>query len=377
MKICMLTNTHNPLDHRIFYKESLSLKKYGHSIIVIGVGNKSKKFNKHEIEVIQIKSIKNRVFKRLFSFLFLLKQAISMKADVYHCHDLEAGVICIILKFLTNSKFVFDVHEYNPELYYEAISLPKLFKKIFKKIIVFLDIIVAKKSDYIILVDENLLIKYKKINKNSLTIKNFISYDILSEKNKNNNKENRYILYIGGIVKNRGIFEIIKCAYILKKKGFREKFVIVGSFAKSSEEIQALSLVKKLDIENSINFIGRVPYNKVSNFLKNAKIGLLILLPSERYIKGSYPVKLFEYMYYGLPVIASDLPGINEIINTEKCGILVNPVDLNDIANSLIYLINNPNMAKEYGDRGRRAVIKKYNWGVEEPKLLSIYKKIL
>ena len=125
-----------------------------------------------------------------------------------------------------------------------------------------------------------------------------------------------------------------------------------------------------------IRFVGKVPYEQVPKHLKQSIIGLLILQPSERYLKGSYPVKLFEYMYYGLPVIASNFEGIKEIIQKEKCGILINPQDTDEITNAITNLLEKPEKIKKMGANGKQAILKKYNWNIESIKLEKIYEKI-
>jgi glycosyltransferase involved in cell wall biosynthesis len=86
--------------------------------------------------------------------------------------------------------------------------------------------------------------------------------------------------------------------------------------------------------------------------------------------------KLFEYLLFGLPVICTDFFYWKEIVENNNCGICVNPNDVHAITNAIKYLIENPNIAYEMGQNGRKVVLEKYNWTVEESKLLNIYKKI-
>ncbi|MEX1014416.1 MAG: glycosyltransferase, partial [Candidatus Paceibacterota bacterium] len=88
------------------------------------------------------------------------------------------------------------------------------------------------------------------------------------------------------------------------------------------------------------------------------------------------PNKLFEYMHAGLPVIASDFPLWREIIEGNNCGLLVNPLNPNEIAEAILWLYNNPDKAREMGRNGQKAVKEKYNWEQEEKKLLQLYETI-
>ncbi len=79
----------------------------------------------------------------------------------------------------------------------------------------------------------------------------------------------------------------------------------------------------------------------------------------------------------GIPVIVSNFPLYRSIIEDHKCGICVDPLDPQAIADALSHLMDNPSEAKAMGARGRAAVEEIYNWDVESVKLLDFYTKVL
>jgi glycosyltransferase involved in cell wall biosynthesis len=81
-------------------------------------------------------------------------------------------------------------------------------------------------------------------------------------------------------------------------------------------------------------------------------------------------------MSAGVPVIASDFPLWNEIIIGNDCGLCVNPMSPDAIARAIDQLAGDPELARKMGANGRRAVVEKYNWSVEEARLLDFYQKI-
>ena len=101
-----------------------------------------------------------------------------------------------------------------------------------------------------------------------------------------------------------------------------------------------------------------------------------LLHPKPNYVE-SQPVKLYEYMTAGLPVIASDFPYWRRIVDEAGCGLLVDPKDPEAIADAIEWLWRNPEEAEEMGKRGREAVFARYNWRAEVPKLLGLYEEIL
>ena len=111
-------------------------------------------------------------------------------------------------------------------------------------------------------------------------------------------------------------------------------------------------------------------------YANRATAGLALLKPIGDYPE-SYTTKLFEYMALGLPVITSNFPLYQEIVEHHKCGFCVSPYDPIEVAQMLIYLIENPDEARIMGERGRQAVEQYYNWSSEASKLIDFYKHIL
>ena len=64
-------------------------------------------------------------------------------------------------------------------------------------------------------------------------------------------------------------------------------------------------------------------------------------------------------------------------MNENECGLTVSPKDSKAIAEKTLYLISNPKLAAKMGLNGRKAVLERYNWGIEEKKLLDAYKTLL
>jgi glycosyltransferase involved in cell wall biosynthesis len=127
---------------------------------------------------------------------------------------------------------------------------------------------------------------------------------------------------------------------------------------------------------SAVNEYGFVDRAGVREVMRRSVAGLVTLHPVPNHI-DSQPNKMFEYMSAGIPVIASDFPLWREIVLGNRCGLCVNPMDPSAIAEAISYLIENPDEAREMGENGRRAVVERYNWSIEEAKLLSFYRQIL
>ncbi len=82
-------------------------------------------------------------------------------------------------------------------------------------------------------------------------------------------------------------------------------------------------------------------------------------------------------MLVGLPVVASNFPLYQEVVESHRCGLTVDPTRPEEIARAMEYLIEHPQEAQQMGANGRRAVLERYNWEKESRKLLQIYDTVL
>jgi glycosyltransferase involved in cell wall biosynthesis len=129
-------------------------------------------------------------------------------------------------------------------------------------------------------------------------------------------------------------------------------------------------------LDRSVEFVDRLPYDGVLKALAEADIGCIPRLDCAQHRK-CIPTKLFEYMCFGLPVVASDLPSIRRYLGGERCGLLVPPGDHRALAAALLRLLGDPTERRRLGERGRRAVRERLNWSSEERSLLRLYDDLL
>ena len=101
--------------------------------------------------------------------------------------------------------------------------------------------------------------------------------------------------------------------------------------------------------------------------------GVVLYHPELNHINAQ-PNKMFEYMAAGIPVIASDFPLWKEILEGARCGVCVDPLDPDQIADAIRWIVDHPEQAEQMGKNGRKAIIERYNWKREEDTLLGLYR---
>ncbi|TDM20845.1 glycosyltransferase [Macrococcoides canis] len=363
MKICHITSVHKENDVRIELKELTSLaKQYESYLLIYNTSETNKPYRIVDIG----NKYNSRVKRILFSKKNIFRKALEIDADLYHLHDPE--LIGVARKLKSKNKIViFDFHEDTPKQILSKHYIPKILRKPLSLIYKIYEEKSSSKFDGIVTATPYLERKFVKHNKNTVAINNF---PILSEfTHLNNNFANKEIdlIYIGGISGERGLFEMIKIAN--DKPNL--KITLCGRFISSEEEKKAMQMIKF----DNIKFKGMLNRTQIQKELEKAKVGLVLLEKNERFSE-SLPIKMFEYMAAGIPVIATQFKLWEKIIKESSAGICINPKDTNDIIKKIEMLLSNPILMKKMGDSGRNYVTEKYNWENEEKKLLNLYKKL-
>ena len=125
-----------------------------------------------------------------------------------------------------------------------------------------------------------------------------------------------------------------------------------------------------------VEFLGWLDDGRVIGILAECRAGIVTLRPTSNYLT-SLPVKLFEYMAAGLPVIASDFPAWRELLGEVGCALFVDPRDPRGIANAIQWLLDHPVEAEAMGRRGQEAIVEHFNWENEARALLELYRELL
>jgi glycosyltransferase involved in cell wall biosynthesis len=144
--------------------------------------------------------------------------------------------------------------------------------------------------------------------------------------------------------------------------------VIVGGHPKEGDLARVTSLVGALGIGSRVELTGLVPPAEVAGRLAPASV--LVLPNSASAISNRYtsPLKLFEYLAMGRPIVASDLPAFREILTDGDTALLVPPDDPRALAQALSRLSADPPLAASLASRAR-ALAPSFTWAARAERL--------
>lgn len=363
-RICHITSVHNRRDVRIFYKECTFLAQQGYEVhLIVADGKGNEVYN--DVRIHDVGLIKNRLLRILKSAYRAYRKALEIDADLYHFHDPE--LIPFGKKLIRKKKkVIYDVHEDVPRQILAKYYLPGFLRRLISWVFEKYEDKSASKFSAIIVATAFIRERFSRINNNCIDINNFPILGEFPQTEPWENKKNE-ICYVGGLSRVRGIAELVKSLEFVDTR-----LNLAGLFDEKDLEKE----VKENPQWIKVNDYGFVDRGMIARILAESKIGLVTLHPIINYL-DSLPIKMFEYMAAGIPVIASNFPFWEGIINENKCGICVNPLDSEEIGAAIEKLISNNELARQMGENGRKAIETKYNWECEFQKLLSSYKSIL
>lgn len=364
--ICHITSVHKQSDTRIFWKECRSAASAGFrcTLLVLNGDDES-------LEGVQITGVKIPIGSRLARIFkggnAMLDKAIDLKADIYHLHDPELLRIALKLKRLTGAKVVYDSHEDLPKQVMDKHWIPKPFRMLVSRFVAFFEKRVTSKIDGVISVTDIICDRFKGYNSNVVKIANYpILEEIERYKDPSAIRKTNQICYVGGLFPTRGIKELVKSLEYCNAE-----LILAGSF--SSKEFE--NEVKQLKGWEKVKFLGFVDRKEIIHILETSRIGIVTLHPTPSYLEAM-PIKLFEYMSAGLPVIASNFPNWNQYVLDNHCGIMVDPLEPKALAEAIDRLLTNIELSKSMGENGMKAVQEKYSWSSQASVLSQFYTEL-
>ncbi|MCP3997018.1 MAG: glycosyltransferase family 4 protein [bacterium] len=294
----------------------------------------------------------------------MIQVGLDQRADVYHSHDLNTLYIGAMCKKKTHAKLVYDSHE----LQTERNRMTKWWRRWAawneKRWLPRANAMIVASPSWIDINRE----KYGKVPDPSVSIINTPALEVIDQPQNLRGEldipaDVPILLYQGSIQENRGIEPAIDAITLLPKA----VLVVVGyGYHRPTLEAD----VRDRGLTDRVKFFGPIPNDELLGWTAAADIGLCNIVNSSLSYYTSLPNKLFEYIIAGIAVIGSDSPEIGRIVQEEGVGEVSDPIDPEGIAAATRTILGDLDKYRA----ATKPAAQKYNWAIEEQKLLEIYR---
>jgi len=345
-------------------------------VATTNLGEKIKEIKQHIIDVVRIKGYEQRGALSASKFLFhlmanIIAEAIKIyfvikriKVSIVHINtNIMLGIPAIIASKITKIPCVCHIRETR-----SLIKREKFFAKwVDKFILLNKDAFNLYKKD---IPESKLQIVYDGINIDSYRVDEFEGLRVREEFNLDGQP---LVGVVGRIVEGKGQKEFVLAAKVVVRVKPEVKFMIVGD-AKGGKDgyyKEAEEIVKRENLERNIIFTGW--RNDINNIVSSLDI---FVFTSITFPEG-LPNSILEAMALKRPVIATDIPGPRDIVIDGKTGFLVPPGDIKAMAEKIVYLLDNPEVAKRMGEAGRKRVEERFDIKKQVKKIEKIYEEVL
>ena len=364
VKVRHLSTVHNIGDTRIVHKELKSLQEAGFDVALIACHDGDTSVA--GVPVLGIgEATGGRGYRMSVKALQLFRRALRERADIYHFHDPELMPVGIALRLL-GKKVIYDVHEDVPKQILHKFWISPLIRRPIAFLARTAEALTASLVNGVVSATPSIAEKFPRHK--TIVCQNFPEKGLALERNTKPFSERRSaFIYIGGLTAHQGITEMVTAFAELPDE-------VTGLFAGVFDEDPAP--IEAMPGWAHVNYVGRLTRPEVVDALRDSQVGIVIDHPITNYV-DAYSTKMFEYMACGIPFVASDFPLWVGIVDDASCGTTVDPYDTKAVASAISAYLDDPELAAATGERGRQAILNKFNWSIEFEKLLQHYKGLI
>lgn len=316
--------------------------------------------------LVHFKGIKDnfRLVTYLISLFFNLIMVIrKYNIDIIHAHStIPTGLIGVIVaKIMKKPVFItahgMDINNFENSSFFKRLITFSL-KNCNKAIVVSSDL--AKKISSLGIDPDKIIVL-----RNAVDTNRFQPNNIKIIRKKHDIKDNILILFVGYLDTFKGIFELVDAFYDANKENRKSTLMIIGEGPKEDE---LKKKVFKLGLEKSVIFTGKISPTDIHKYYQSADI---FVLPS--YGEG-LPLSVLEAMSCGIPVIASNVGGIPEVVKEGENGFIIPQKNEEILNEKLMVLIKDINLRKKFAENALKTIKQSFNVNNKTQKLIELYK---
>ncbi len=289
-----------------------------------------------------------------FMLAFLFKgYHIIKKADIIHAHWIYSGLIALVLNKIHGTPFIVSLLGSDVR-FAKNRMLTRMFARMILKQATLVTTVSQEFRNWVI--DQGI--------QEDRVLKVLNGVDLTIQKKKNNISQKCKLLFVGNLVPEKGVRYLIEAMVQISNSENEVHLTFVGD---GSDRKTLQTLVHLHGLDDAVDFVGAQAPDQVPIWMSHSDC---LVLPS---LSEGMPNVVLEAMACGLPVVASDLPGIREVVREGETGFLLPTQDSKHLAEKLLEIVRNKPLRLRMGTKGR-SLIKEMELGWDQ--MATRYQKI-
>jgi glycosyltransferase involved in cell wall biosynthesis len=363
MKVCMLAYSFYEGDNRVMrYAETLAAR--GDHVDVVSL----RRFKDEQdslvngVNVVRIQTrVRDEMSKltylfRLLAFLFrstveLWKRNHRTRYDLVHVHSVPDFLVFAALPLkLTGTKVILDIHDILPELYSGKFGSTR--KSLMFHALVLVERICSTVADHVIIANDlwhDRLIRRSTRPAKCTTIMNYPDRNIFFRRGRSRDDDRFLILYPGSLNRHQGLDLAIRALAQIRDVSPQADLHIYGS---GPEKHSLSSLALELGLQNRVFIHDTLPIREIARVMENADLAV-VPKRSDSFGNEAFSTKTLEFMTLGVPLVVAATE-IDRLYFRHSEVLFFRPGDVDELAASLLAMIESPRLRKTYIERGSR-----------------------
>jgi glycosyltransferase involved in cell wall biosynthesis len=376
VRVCHVSTAHPADDSRVFWRECVGLARNGYEVTLVARADADGV--REGVQIRALRTYRSRLVRMTAGVARAFRIAMRTRATIFHVHDPELLTMLGLMRLL-GKKVVYDAHEVLSLQVIQKEYIPAPFRGVATFVARTVEKAAGRMASAVVTVSPaaaavfpagkvTLVANYPD---GGLFETDEAQVESAAEPPADRpDPASASFIYVGGITIPRGIEQQIDAIELLNRTD-QARLTLAGGFSPPELEQE----VSHRPGWAYVDYLGQVGHDQVPDHLRRATAGLATLLPTRHHMSGP-PVKSFEYIAVGLPMIISDFPEWRRVFEDADCALFVDPTDPAAIAAAMRGLIHEPGRAAELGANGRRAVRTRFSWQAQLDALLATYRRL-
>ncbi len=369
-KVGMVAPVHAWDDVRVYQKEACTLAAKGYDVTLIAQAEQA--FIEHDVKIRPAPKVRSRIFRFLkISVVFVM--AMRLKADIYHLHNPDMIPVALLLK-LSGKRVIYDTHEDFAQRVLMRDWIPGWIRPIAARLVAIGESVVGRVADASVATQEAVRTR---LGERAVLIENLpntqgpLVDEAYALSHGIDRGDELRLIYVGGIDRARGLDVMIDAMADLNALGMKARLWLIG-FGNDAEIRSSLGRPGGAYVD----YLGKLPQAQAFAFMIKADIGLATILDVGDHAQTSAN-KLYEYIVFGLPVVASDFPRWRQSLPDSPALVFVPAGDAASVTIAVRTIAAMPNRGKTHITPAREHLRERHSWELESLKLLHLYSRLL